>query len=195
MQMTIFCDSGIPAIKMNFIFVSKKMMRDHYIQLAAFNVWANKRICDFIAANLTSEQIEKVLVSSFPSVRKTINHICDAEAIWLERLRGNLMNDWSEHRGESFNEELTAFLEKSIALLEFLKAKNEAFISGNISYVHRSGIHYNEPASEILTHIINHSTFHRGQLIMMFRQLGFTEGIPKTDFIAYAREIAAVKAP
>jgi len=164
---------------------------NHFSNLAAFNVWANKRMCDFIIANLRSEQIDKELVSSFPSVQKTIYHIRDAEATWLERLGGIPIKGTTG----SFETELNIFIRNSKALLEFLSSRDEKYLNGIISYVHKNGVEYAEQASDIVTHVINHSTFHRGQLIMMFRQLGFTEGIPKTDFIAYAREIAAVKAP
>jgi uncharacterized damage-inducible protein DinB len=165
------------------------MSKTQFIRLAAFNVWANRTMTDFISSNFSSGQEENEITSSFPSVRKTIYHVWDAEKVWLERMKGNsLMEFPSVHYQGSFSEGRQLFLQNSIALHEFISEKPQDFFEGDISYVHTSGKPYTQEASDVLTHVMNHSTFHRGQLITMFRQLGFNKGIPKTDFIEYVRQ-------
>ncbi|MCX6274301.1 MAG: DinB family protein [Bacteroidetes bacterium] len=165
------------------------MTRNHFVDLATFNAWANNKIFDFITLNINADLLDKEIVSSFPSVNKTIFHIWDAELIWLERLRGvSLKNFPSKTFTGSALEGLKKFIENTNQLLDTVSNSPEVFFEENISFSALSGESYTQEVSAILTHVINHSSFHRGQLIMMFRQLGFTEGIPDTDFIIYDRE-------
>lgn len=165
------------------------MNKKHFVDLATFNAWANKKIFDFISLNINTDLLEKEIVSSFPSVKKTIYHIWDAELIWLERLRGVSLKDFPSKTFSGTAEEgIRNFMLNTNALLEFASDCPANFFEGNISFTATSGKSYTQEVSAILTHVINHSSFHRGQLIMMFRQLGFTDGIPETDFIEYYRE-------
>lgn len=169
------------------------MTKKHFVNLASYNLWANTRMTDFISANISDEQASKEIISSFPSVKKTVYHIWDAEDIWIERLRGNSLKEFSSpHYKGSFADGMKSFLQNSTAILEFLKAKEENYFISTCAYMHTSGIPYEQRLTDILTHLFNHNSFHRGQLITMFRQLGFTTGIPATDFIEYTREKDAV---
>ena len=167
------------------------MNKSHFLNLGTFNVWANKKIMDFISAHVSGTMAEQEIISSFPSVKKTIYHIWDAEGIWLERLRGYSPKDFqSAHFTGSFNEGIEKMIANSGAFLSFLLAKDETYFLGDVSYTHTSGKFYSQQVDDVLTHVFNHSTFHRGQLVTMFRQLGFSNGIPKTDFIEFTREKA-----
>src|SRR6187431_925752 len=55
-------------------------------QYAAYNTWANKRIVE-TANQLTDEQVNKEIVSSFPSVYKTMLHMMEVENVWWQRLQ------------------------------------------------------------------------------------------------------------
>ena len=165
------------------------MTKNHFVNLATFNLWANKKICDFISANLSAENTEREIVSSFPSVKKTLYHIWDAEHIWLERLHGILKSEFpSKLFIGTFEVGAMQFLKNSTTLVEFVSGCDEKFFSGEIFFIHSSGDKLTQKVDDVLTHVVNHSTFHRGQLITMFRQLGLSEGMPRTDFIAYRRE-------
>lgn len=146
---------------------------------------------DFISANVTETMANQEIISSFSSVKKTIFHIWDAESIWLERLQGNSPKEFqSAHFAGSFKDGIEKMMANSNAYLSFLLAKDESYFSGDVSYTHTSGKFYTQRVEDVLTHVFNHSTFHRGQLITMFRQLGLSSGIPKTDFIEFTREKA-----
>jgi uncharacterized damage-inducible protein DinB len=49
------------------------------------------------------------------------------------------------------------------------------------------GIEFKSAVDEILFHVVNHGTFHRGQMITMLRELGYTS-FPSQDLIAFTRE-------
>jgi uncharacterized damage-inducible protein DinB len=153
---------------------------------AAYNVWANNRILKF-AAGLNQEQLDIEIVSSFKTVRKTLYHIYDAEQIWYERIKQVKQIDWppSKH------------FASDISLLELIKSSenlqylvNDLGLEGLKSKTHYKDLKGNEfetSNTDIFHHVFNHSTFHRGQVITMLRQLEATE-IPSTDFIAYVRQ-------
>ena len=165
------------------------MHKSHYLNLGTFNVWANKKIIDFISVHVTRAMADQEITSSFPSVKKTIFHIWDAEGIWLERLRGHSPMEYHSVRFTgSFNEGLENMMANSNAFLSFLLTKNESYFSGEVAYNHTSGKFYSQRIDDVLTHVFNHGTFHRGQLITMFRQLGLSNGLPETDFIEFTRE-------
>jgi uncharacterized damage-inducible protein DinB len=165
------------------------MYKSHFLNLGTFNFWANKKIMDFISGHVPAAMADQKIISSFPSVKRTIYHIWDAESIWLERMSGRSPMEFASiNFNGSFKEGLTKFLDNSQMIHSFLIAKDESYFSGNVSYTHTSGKFYSHRVEDVLTHVMNHSTFHRGQLVTMFRQLGITEGIPKTDLIEYCRE-------
>lgn len=104
------------------------MNKAHFIQLATFNVWANRKMVDFIRDRLNKDEAEKEIVSSFSSVTKTVYHLWDAEVIWLERLRGNSLREFpSVHFKGTMHEGWDAFMSNSAAILEFLSAQEEGY--------------------------------------------------------------------
>ena len=68
-------------------------------QYAQYNTWANKIIIDQ-ANQLSKEQLQKEIVSSFPGIYKTIVHLMDVESIWWQRLK---LAEHVEWPGKNFN--------------------------------------------------------------------------------------------
>jgi uncharacterized damage-inducible protein DinB len=154
-----------------------------------FNAWANRRILE-ACSGLTSDQFLKDMQSSFPSIRDTLAHIYGAEFVWLER--------WNRHipvalpTGADFPDfaSIRARLtEMDAALVAYVSLLDEQALSQTLDYKLFSGKAYSGPLSPMLQHVANHSTYHRGQVITMLRQLG-AKGV-STDLIAYHRELAA----
>ncbi len=167
------------------------MTKNHFLKLVKFNLWANKRMGDFILKHMNDEMADREIVSSFSSVRKTIYHIWGAEGIWLSRLNRVSPNDFeSNHFKGLIQEGLQRYIAESEKFARFVAGTDEDFIASNISFNLLNGDSYTQAVADIIPHLVNHSSFHRGQLITMFRQLGFTELLPRTDFIAYCREEA-----
>lgn len=153
-----------------------------------FNRWANDRVLE-VAEKLTSEQFTKDLQNSFPSVRDTLVHIMGAEWIWLERWKGNspkallppaefpavssIRNRWTEIEREQKG---------------FIAGVTEESLKKVIAYTNLKGDPYQYPLWQILQHLVNHSTYHRGQVTTMFRQLGAKP--LATDFLVYYDTIA-----
>lgn len=159
-------------------------MKQQLLQYASYNLWANKRIVE--TANLLSdEQINKEIVSSFPSVYKTFIHLMEVENVWLERLqqKEDTPSGWFTGSFEELTGNLLAF---SKQWKDWVEQNDEAYFSHVFTYRNSLKQEFKQPIYEILLHFFNHQTFHRGQLVTMFRQLGIDK-IPPTDFIVFTR--------
>ena len=155
-------------------------------QYAAYNLWANKRIVE-TAKLLSDEQINKEIVSSFPSVYKTVLHLMEVENVWWERLKlmeHTTLSGWFTGNFEELSKKL---LELSQQWQIWIQNANEVNISHVFAYQNSKKEHFKQPVYEMLLHLFNHQTFHRGQLVTMFRQLGLDK-IPPTDFIVFSRK-------
>lgn len=160
----------------------KKFIRDY----AAFNVWANNKLCD-VVNTLSDEQFNMEMKSSFPTIKETIQHIMDTQDIWMERFEGRSPTSWPSGNFQ-YKKELTEALRNSSKKLEE-KARqySKKKLKDEIAYTTLKGISGNSAAIEMFAHVMNHGTYHRGQLITMLRMAGITE-LPATDLIAYFRE-------
>lgn len=154
-----------------------------------YNLWANERI-----GHLLMTQDDSVLnaekKSSFTSISKTVLHIWDAETIWLTRLQGRSLNDWPS-KSFSGNKAvmLKGLVDRSTELLQFVTEKGDSFQRETITYKNMKGDPYKNTVEEILFHLVNHGTYHRGQIITLLRDCGVTQ-LVSTDLIAWFREKA-----
>ncbi|EAZ81999.1 DinB family protein [Algoriphagus machipongonensis] len=160
-------------------------IRQRYLDYALYNLWANKRLISTL-----SEQDEALLseelIGSFPSIRKTVLHIWFAETGWLSRLNNK---GWDVKKVDEFsgsNSDL--FREWNITSEDFKDFTSKADLEEEIQFEHKNE-KFSIPAREIIQTVLNHGTYHRGQLVMMMRQLGISK-IPQTDYIEWVREKA-----
>ena len=158
-------------------------MKELLLQYARYNAWANKMILD-VLLKLDDGAVDTEIISSFPSVRRTVMHTWSAESIWLQRLQLAEHPVWQEEVfAGTFDVACREWQATSAALIEFVqKQYDDRALQHTLQYYDRKKASHKMPVYHVLNHIFNHSTQHRGQLITMLRQLGVT-GIPQTDFI------------
>ena len=155
-------------------------------QYADYNLWANTQLLEFLVQH-TSELLDADTKSSFPTIRKTLFHIADAQHIWYERMIGNSPADWPSK--SMLPDDVFSCIENtSSKFAELVADKDENFLNAECRFKSLDGTEYSESNANIIMHCMNHSTFHRGQLITMFRALGLEGKMPRTDLIAYLRE-------
>ncbi|RYD58658.1 MAG: DUF664 domain-containing protein [Sphingobacteriales bacterium] len=159
-------------------------MKDLFIQMAKYHIWANGLIIQALQ-RLTDEQLDTHIASSFPSIRKTVYHMWSAEQVWLDRLLLAEYPVWAESGfTRTFAEACQNWQKASAGLLDFVnKQFDDRGFEHVTEYRSRKGDLHKTPVKFILQHTFNHGTYHRGQLITMLRQLG-VEKIPNTDLIA-----------
>ena len=151
-----------------------------------FNVWANTKVVE-ILSNVDETVLETEVKSSFPTIKKTLLHIWDAQLLWLTRLKGGKTPIWPSTEFTGGKEELLKGLVQSAQdLADFVATKDRVFLDSSITYHNMKLIEYTNGTEEILFHIVNHGTFHRGQIFTMMRQLGFTS-FENIDLSTYFR--------
>jgi uncharacterized damage-inducible protein DinB len=151
-----------------------------------YNRWADER---FIAAaqRLPAEMFTRTLGGSYPSVRDTLAHIFGSAWIWMERWQGNsparmpagadfpdlgrLSREWAQlHRRQR----------------EFIARLDDAALQQPVSYINLKGQRFAYPLWQQMMHVVNHSSYHRGQVTNMFRQMN-VEPVA-TDLLIYYDE-------
>jgi uncharacterized damage-inducible protein DinB len=155
-------------------------------RLIEYTVWANHRVLR-AAATLSEDDFKRDLKSSHGGIRGTLAHTLGAEWIWLERWKG-----LSPTRGidESEFPTLLALRDRWAAIdahrAAWLESLSEDAPSVVLSYRTLDGRAFEQPLWQVVQHATNHSTYHRGQVITMLRQLGAKPA--STDMILWDRE-------
>lgn len=154
-----------------------------------YNTWANHRTLD-CCNGLTAEQFTRDLGSSFRSVRDTFAHIYGAEWLWLERWHGRIpdaLPSAADFPDLASLRERWAKLESNLHI--FISSLTSSELERVIKYKNTQGVPFEGPLWPMLQHVVNHSSYHRGQIATLLRQLG-AKAI-STDLIAFHRELAA----
>jgi len=159
------------------------------VALFKYNAWADRRVIEAASA-LTREQFTKPMGSSFSSVRDTLAHIYGVEWLWLERFQGrspSALPDNPEFADIAILKASWAAFEPK--LLNFVRGLTQEGLNGVIEYrTMKYGV-YRNPLWQSMLHLVNHGTYHRGQITTMLRQLGAQPIL--TDLMHFYREQTA----
>lgn len=168
------------------------MNTDDFRLLYDFNAWANQRTLDSCAA-LTHEQFTRDLGSSFKSVRDTLAHIYGAQWVWLERWHLRIPPALpSPADFPDFETVKRRFAEIDRNLIDYAASLSADDLQRVLDYRTLAGTPNAQPLWQMLQHVANHSTYHRGQVTTLLRQLGAKA--TATDMIYFYRERAAKSA-
>lgn len=163
-------------------------MKKYLLQLSDYNIWANNRFIQ-VLSELTEDQLNQEINSSFPNIRRTVKHLYDAEFAWYNRLdNSEFTYDFTKDFDGSFNDLIKKWVDISAQWYNFILNSDETKLESLFKY-RRMDSEYESKVSDALIHLFNHATYHRGQLITMLRQAGCTK-IPSTDYILYIRSKA-----
>ena len=157
-------------------------------QYTTYNHWANSRIINTVMLH-GMDILDVEIKSSFPSLRKTIYHIWDAEKAWLKRFEGEIdmgkvsfSNKFEGDAEHAFRD----WLEVSAGHMSFVIDHDAEYLETILHYQNMKGEPFAGEFTGLIMHVMNHSTFHRGQIVTILRALGVTE-IPSTDLVTYLR--------
>ncbi len=153
-------------------------------EYANYNLWANQRFVERLQQE-PEVVLDAAVVSSFPSVRKTVLHVRDAENAWMCRLN-NAPVPWPADD----THDLGGLLRVSARLRDLVVSYDAADLHQERIYKTLKGDEQRSPVWRMLHHCFNHSTQHRGQLITLMRTLGL-ERIPANDLVLYQRTLTA----
>ena len=161
-------------------------MKELLTKYVAYNLWANRIFTDLIL-KLPAGDVFKEVPSSFKTIQETIFHMCFAENIWMQRL---MLAERIIPLNEDLKKDTTALckelINQSTHLQKWVSGKNELALAHVFEYKNLKSEFFKQPVCDVLLHICNHGSYHRGQIVNMLRQLGYDK-IPQTDFSFWAR--------
>jgi uncharacterized damage-inducible protein DinB len=155
--------------------------------LINFHYWARNRMLDAVDP-LTQEQFVRELGGSFGSVRNTVVHTLSAECVWLSRWKGENPPGMLSPDGYPDPASVRrAWTDSEAKLRQFFELVDEAGLQTVVPYQLFSGLASASPLWQMLQHVVNHASYHRGQVTTLLRQLGAAP--PKgMDLITFYRE-------
>jgi uncharacterized damage-inducible protein DinB len=158
------------------------------LELLEYHRWATNLTVNAAKA-LTPEQFTQNLGSSFPSVRDTLVHIFTADRAWLGRLEGQtppraVAGDFATL--DSLLERWEPVLTRWPTVVESLGDAGRLDAGRLIEYKSFAGEPFTNSLGQVVRHVVNHGTYHRGQVATMLRQLG-AQAV-SSDLIYFYRE-------
>jgi uncharacterized damage-inducible protein DinB len=151
-----------------------------------FHYWARDRLMEALMP-LTPEQYNKDLGSSFKSIRDTATHTYAAEWAWHERWQGRSPTALiPSDRFADLAALRTAWGESERNIRGFVDALDDTGINRVIDYKLLSGASGSSPIWQMVQHVVNHASYHRGQITTMLRQIG-AQPAKSMDMIAFYR--------
>jgi len=151
-----------------------------------YSAWATQRLLD-AAAKLSPEELARDFKTADKCVLDTLVHIYAADRIWLTRVLGETRATFVDPE----DRDLTVLQNEWPALNQrwklWLRDFGDADVARNISFKDTRGNPYSQPVWQIILHLVNHGTHHRGQISGFLRAMGHTP--PPLDLIAYYRTL------
>lgn len=166
-------------------------MQAHFVMMAEYNAWANRRLYA-AARQLPDEQYRRDVGAYFGSLHRTLNHLLTADLIWMQRLTGE----------GTHPDRLDAIVHDDVASLSAAREREDRRIVDHVTglsdaqleatwtYRTLKGAPLQQIRREILAHLFNHQTHHRGQAHGILTALGVAEP-PPLDLLIMQRERGA----
>lgn len=159
-------------------------MKAHWLMMANYNAWANARIYR-MAGQLTDEQYRRDVGAYFKSLHGTLSHLLTADRIWLRRLTGT--GEHPARLDEIVCDDLASLSDarrsEDQRLIAFVQELDDAKFDANRDYQTLNGTPQRQRCREILAHVFNHQTHHRGQAHAILTALGVKEPEPLDLFL------------
>jgi uncharacterized damage-inducible protein DinB len=162
------------------------MNAEDFRTLYAYNDWANRRIVDACRV-LDSTAFSRASGGSFGSIKDTLAHIAWAEWLWLERWQHRSPKQSALPDASNLAAIERVMNEVARGQQSFVERVRDEDLSQRISYVNIKGETWEYTLGQMLQHTVNHSTYHRGQIVTLLRQAG-ANGV-STDYLAYFDEM------
>jgi uncharacterized damage-inducible protein DinB len=163
-------------------------MQDRLVPLARYNVWANEKLWEKLAA-VPEAAFAEDRKAFFGSLMGTLNHILVGTRTWLDRCEGT-DGSWFKALNQVLEPEPGALRQAMAAedrrLVAFVESRTPDELAGNVEYRNTRGDPFSSPLHWILTHVVNHATHHRGQASDIVSGMGLPT--PEMDLIYYLRQ-------
>lgn len=160
------------------------MTKEYFLALANYNNWTDDIAIEWLN-QINDEQWNRPIISSFSSIKQTVIHLVSAKKIWIDfwTKAPNPVYLSSEFKGTK--DELIEIWEKaSVDLTNFMEKFSDENYRQPVSFIYPNGREGQMIFWQTFHHFVNHATYHRGQLVTLLRQVGFTS-FTNTDLATY----------
>jgi uncharacterized damage-inducible protein DinB len=167
-------------------------MQDDYVSLYAFNRWANARMLD-ACRKLTPEQHTAEPVPGWSSVRFTVWHIAIVTDLWMRNLAGDPEQTLPAEAELATVEDAARLLERAYRTFEALLPKLTPELLNTPRTYQGRGWSVVLPGWVVLRHVVNHTTYHRGQVASKLKRFGIQQA--ETDLPFWTGSVQLEQVP
>ena len=153
-------------------------MKEYFLKFFSYTDWANKRVLDCLSQQQVDD--EKILTLA--------GHILAAQSIWLARMTNASDSPYKLWHHYSLAELANMTTEVSVGYKKYLGALSN--VGEMLSYKNMAGVGYQNAIEDILIHVGNHGTYHRGQIALLLREKEYEP--VSTDYIVYERSFRTI---
>jgi uncharacterized damage-inducible protein DinB len=158
-------------------------MKDDLPTLHAFNRWADTQFVEAIR-KLTPEQYTQEPAPGWASVRASLVHIAGATALWARRLEGEPVAKLAtEAEVPTLDDAVQLLAQGHDAFDRLLAGASPEYLASIWTSLDPRGVQRSMPYWVAYRHVVNHATYHRGQIASKLRRFGVEP--PKTDFVLW----------
>jgi uncharacterized damage-inducible protein DinB len=161
--------------------ISAELLRSHI----AYSAWASARLVD-AAGELTPEGLTRDFGTADKSVLGTLVHVFGADRVWLARLKGEPVTTYlaeQDYRLAVLQNDWPALYQR---WKDWAAGLTDEAAQLEVSYNDMRGNPWRQPLGQLVLHVVNHGTHHRGQVAGFLRSMGHTP--PQLDLVLYYRE-------
>ncbi|MBV8255300.1 MAG: DinB family protein [Chitinophaga sp.] len=150
-----------------------------------YNLWANTQIINFLRTK-PEELMEKEVASSYAGIKATLLHIWDCQDWWLINMKNGPASAARDIPAASatVTEVMEGLLAHSREMVNYIEQMTEEGLNETCLVAIPFTGDYLIPRFQMLQQVTMHSVYHRGQVVTIGRQLGFTDA-PNTDYMYY----------
>lgn len=159
-------------------------LKDQCIHIMEYDHWANIKLLEHIR-QISEDIFHKPMNGVFPTISETFYHIYRAHRIWFKRCIPELVVDESVTEFHTIDHAKNSFIELHGILVKAMQQSYDNL--GEIVYKSPKGRTFKNDFDEIIYHLVNHGTYHRGNIATMIRECGFKG--TSTDYIQYLRDV------
>ena len=151
-----------------------------------YSAWASRRVLD-AAAKLSEEELTRDFNTADKNVVSTLAHTFAADRIWLQRIQGGPLATFITDQDRQVKTLQTEWPALHQRWNQWATPLTDQDFQAKASYKDLKGNPYTTPLWQILLHVVNHATHHRGQVSGFLRSMGHTP--PPLDLIAFYRQL------
>jgi uncharacterized damage-inducible protein DinB len=157
----------------------------HIQRMMDYHHWASDRVHEALG-DVSAAELDKPMGGSFGTARALLRHVVGVEGLWLARWLGSSPTALPEFPATYAAKDFRAEWEKSKAKqVDFARGATADKLGGKLNYKNFKGEDISLVLGDTMAHVVNHGSYHRGQLTHLLRELGRKPA--DTDFFVYLR--------